>query len=171
MPRTKVQNFSSKDYYLAKRLLREYDEAVTPGGKGNRTTQSLHLTKAYAAFLAEADQKDVTRDNFRKLLSRIRVKQAAKSGSSSSSAAATTDNEGNAGANTEENVEEEDKDEDPAELEQRRREEAWRKQSRKTGNVPLSAPPPEFDPDTPLSTAGENDAIFSYISVLFYVEK
>ena len=163
MPRTKVHNFSKKDYYLAKRLLREYDEAVTPGGKGNRATQTLHMTKAYAAFLAEADEKDVTRDNFRKLLSRIRVKQSAKSGSgtSSSSAAETTGNELNAEGNTAENAEanveeeEEEEDEDQAELEQRRRENEWRKKSRKTGNAPLSSPPPEFDPDSPVSTSGE----------------
>ena len=147
MPKTRKQNFSKKDSELAKRLLREYDEAIVPCGKIDKARQTLHMTKAYAAFIAEADQKDIDREQFRKLLSRIRVAQAAKSGTSSSSAAASTE------ADNELNADQEQ--EDAAELEQRRRENAWRKKSLVTGNAPGTAPPAEFDPDDPVSIAGE----------------
>ena len=92
MPKTRKQNFPKKDYDLAKRLLREYDEAVQPCGKGDKTRQTMHMTKAFEAFLAEAESKDTTRDQFRKLLSRIRTTKAAKP---SSSLSATTSTESN----------------------------------------------------------------------------
>ena len=44
-------------------------------------------------------------------------------------------------------MEEDDEEEDAAELEQRRREDAWNRESRRTGNAPLGPPPEEFDPD------------------------
>ena len=72
MVKTRKVNFSKKDYDLAKRLLRQYDEAVQPCGKVDKTRQSLQMTKAYSAFLAETESKNTTRDSFRKLLSRIR---------------------------------------------------------------------------------------------------
>lgn len=149
MVRTKTHNYSDKDYALAKRLLKVYDEAVLPGGTGNpnKTTQTLHMTKAFAAFVAEADDKSISRANFRKLLSRIRTRKAAKSGSSSS-ASATDANR---------NVYNQDPAElevDPAEAEQSRRERSWVAQSRKTGNAPGGPPPEEYDPDQPTNSSG-----------------
>ena len=83
------------------------------------------MDKAWALFKIEADRQDVTRDNFKKLLSRIRCAEAAKS--SSSSAPTTVE-------------EEEDNDEMQAIEEQRRKENLARKKATQTGNRP--GPPP-----------------------------
>ena len=49
------------------------------------------MDKAWATFKWEADRQDVSRDNFKKLLSRIRCAEGAKSSSAAHTTTATGD--------------------------------------------------------------------------------
>ena len=71
-PKTRTTNFSKKDIALADRLLQEYDNAIAQCGKGDKTKQTLLISKAYAEFMVSAERRDTTRDQFRKLLSQRR---------------------------------------------------------------------------------------------------
>ena len=90
--RPRSGNFSKEEYAIAKTLCAEYDTAVAPEKfrtkECDKSKQKLLMDKAFAAFKSAANRQDVSRDNFKKFLSRIRCAEAAKS---SSSETATTE--------------------------------------------------------------------------------
>ena len=71
------KNFSDKDVVLAKRLMHLYEN-----GKSKRKTQHMKdIKEAYTTFLAEAEQNDITKEQFRKLMSRIMLNAARRTSS------------------------------------------------------------------------------------------
>ena len=102
------------------------------------------IDKAWALFKIETGREDVTRENFKKLISRIRcaeaVKAAKSSSASSSSATLTTDTTG------------ENDYEIQAIEEQRRKENKARKSATQTGNRPGAPPVPQLEADDIIST-------------------
>ena len=129
--RPRSGNFSNEEQAIAKRLCSQYDAAVTPEKfrtkECDKGKQKQLLDKAWNLFKIEADRQDVTRDSFTKLLSRIRVAEAARTSSSSSAPSTGVDAT-------------EDNDEEEAIRVQQRREREARRKATQTGNRP--GPPP-----------------------------